>query len=66
MIELDVAIVELHPDRILHCSGVGPEPALLGFRATSDLTALDANCDPVRKAPSNPSSTPSLNALHFH
>ena len=42
------AIVELHPDWIVNCSGVGPEPALLGFRATSDLTALDANGDPVR------------------
>jgi uncharacterized NAD(P)/FAD-binding protein YdhS len=41
------AIVELHPDWIVNCSGVGPEPALLGFRATSDLTALDANGNPV-------------------
>lgn len=42
------AIVELHPDWIVNCSGIGPEPALLGFRATSDLTALDANGDPLR------------------
>lgn len=42
------AIVELHPDWIVNCSGVGPEPALLGFRAASDLTALDAHGDPVR------------------
>jgi uncharacterized NAD(P)/FAD-binding protein YdhS len=41
------AIVTLRPDWIVNCSGVGPEPALLGFRARPDLAALDGNGDPV-------------------
>jgi uncharacterized NAD(P)/FAD-binding protein YdhS len=67
------AIVELHPDWIVNCTGVGPEPALLGFRARSDLTAVDANGDsvpgmlivgpPVRKARFEATAVPELRGM---
>lgn len=39
--------VELHPDWIVNCTGLGPERGRLGYRPRPDLGALDAVGNPV-------------------
>ncbi len=39
--------VEIHPDWIVNCTGLGRERGRLGYRASADLSAVDADGNPV-------------------